>query len=145
MPDFSSLLKAHSGSVKKPPALPPGDYPAVITGWQCVEAPKGKEYTIIVRINIRLTGWPDSVGEEDRQVDGQPIDVAKKAMRRDYYNHRLFDIDALLDSCGISVDGTAYEELFPQLIGCPVTAEVAQYVSQKGEPGNQVNNLRPAG
>jgi hypothetical protein len=151
MVDFSSLLDARAGEVKKPKALPPGDYPGVITNWTPVEAPKDKEYKTIIRLSLKLTDWAASVDEEDRLQDGPngptAINLAARNLRRDYYDHRMFDLDQLFADCGIEMEEAGrrltYRELLPKLIGCQVMVEVQQYVSSRGEPGNQVNNLRP--
>lgn len=152
MVDFSNLLGGKVGESVKPKALPPGLYPGVIKGWEPVEAPPGKDYRTIVRISLGLTAWPDDVEDQDKsQVvkvgePPQPIDLSKRTLRRDYYDHRMFDLDNLMAECGLEVAGLSYKESLPMLIGCPVLVEVAQYVnSRSNEIGNQVNNLRGQG
>jgi hypothetical protein len=149
MPDFSSLLKAPAGEAVEPTALPAGDYRSVISTWSLLEAPKDKDYKIIIRLGLKPIEWPEDVAEEDRQQEvkkGQfePINLSERALRRDYYDHRMFDVDQLFADCGLQVTGT-YEEMFPQLVGCQVIAEVAQYTNQRTmKLANQVNNLRKA-
>lgn len=150
MVDFSSLLNAKAGEALKPKALPPGLYPGVIKARQLLEAPAGKEYTIIIRFDLGLTGWPDEIEESERLQETKPgefapIDLSKKRLRRDYYNHRLFDLDDLIKALGVDPAGRTYDELLPELVGQPVLVEVAQYLSRDGELQNQVNNLLAAG
>lgn len=151
MVDFSSLLDARVGEAKEPKPLPPGDYPGIIKAWAPVEAPPGKEYKTMIRFTLGLMNWPDEVEQEDRMQEGkggqlEPIDLAKRPMRRDFYDHRLFDLDKLLADLGIEAEGLSYKETLPRTIGQQVLVEVTQYMnSTTGKPANQVNNLRAAG
>jgi hypothetical protein len=142
MPDFSALLQAPSGTSKRPSALPVGDYPGVVKSFELREADPSKDYTTIIRFYVVPTGWPDDVPEEDRLDNGVPIELSKRQLRRDFYDHRLFDLDEFLKSCGVEPDGTRYVELLPRTIGAQVTIEVQQYINQRtNEPGNQVGRL----
>ena len=148
MVDFSSILDKGFGQAKKPKVLPAADYPAVITGWQPIEAPKDKEYKVIVRFSVKLLDWPAGTDPADQlEEDGTQIDLGKRKLRRDYYDNRLFDLDQLFIDAGVDIEeGTSYRESLPMLVGAQVLAEVTQYVNQRsGELGNQINNLRGLG
>ena len=144
MADFSSLLNAASGTAVKPKALVPGFYRGVVKGWAPIEAPKDKEYKTIIRFILGLTAWPEDAEPEDKiEADGKPVALAAKQLRRDFYDHRLFDLDEFLRSVGVEPDGSSYATLLPRTIGAAVTVEVSQYINQKsGEIGNQVNNVK---
>lgn len=148
MPDFSSLTTKIAGTSVKPKVLVPGDYLSVITGHSLVEAPKGKDYKTIIRLALKPIEWPEDTEQDDKMQDGpegrELIDLSKRTLRRDYYDHRLYDFDQLLEQLGIEL-GRPYAEVFPELVGKQVWAEVTQYANQQtGEFANQVNNLRGA-
>lgn len=136
-PDLKSLMRTPAGLAKKPPTLPIGDYPGVIKSFESGNQNANK--TNYIRFHVGLTGWPDSVPQEDRVVD-----LAKRQMRRDFYMtpDALYRMDNLLTSCGIILDGVkSYEELVPQLVGASVIAEVQQYVNERSTPPETANNI----
>ena len=141
MPDFSQLLRKPMSEAKRPPALPVGDYQGVVKSYELGDNNKNK--TPYVRFQIGLTGWPDSVGEEDRVSDGAPIDLSKKQLRRDFFltpdaDFRLADF---LKSCGIA--DQPFETGVPAAVGCPIVVEVQQYMNQtNSEIGNQIGAMR---
>ncbi len=147
MPDFSSLLKAPAGESKKPKALPIANYPGLVKSFEMVQAPPGKDYQMIVRIHVGLTGWADQVSEEDKQQETRPgvyspIDISKKQLRKDFYDNSLYRLDDLVKSCGIEANGKTYEEILPQLVGAPLVVEVDQYLNQNtNDLGNQIKNI----
>lgn len=144
MPDFSSLLKKPAGQAKKPKELPIGHYQGIVKGHSLEQAPPGKDYSAIVRIQIGLTGWPDSVAESDKVQDmgggeTRPIDLSKRQLRKDFYDNSLYRLDDFIRSCGIEPNGRSYEEVLPELTGAQVVAEVGQYLNQTtSEIGNQI-------
>lgn len=142
MVDFSQLLRKPAGEAKKPQALPIGDYPGVIKSWTPVEAPQGKDYKLIIRFMVGLTGWPEDVEHEDTLQEGEAIDLSKRQLRRDFYDNRLDIVDDLIRSCGIDMTGKTYEEVFPEMIGAGITVEVQQYINKtSGDIGNQIGKL----
>lgn len=147
MPDFSNLMNRKAGEAPKPKALPVGTYSGVIKGWEVVEAPAGKDYTAIIRFQLGLTDWPESVSEEDKLQDmgngqSKPIDLSKKSLRRDFYDNGLFRLDEFIKSCGVEANGRSYAEVLPEMVGSRVNIEVQQYVNQKtSDIGNQVGQL----
>lgn len=162
MPDFSKLAKHPAGVAKRPTALPVSSsdpYPGLIKSFEFVEADKRRNpppnYDTIIRMNLALTGWPDGVDEGDREEEVEagvrrPIDLSKRQMRKDFYDHRLDQLDDFLRSCGIDL-GTPdsprpYEEVLPEVVGQSVTIEVQQYLNQRtNEIGNQVGILAGTG
>ena len=148
MVDFSKLLKMPAGTAVKPRALPPGEYPGIITGYKLSEAKPDKNYTTIITVNVKLAGWPDNIDPSDQiETDGSQINLATRStMRRDYYDSQLANIDGLdqlLMSLGFELTGATYEELLAKMAGCPVIAEVGQYTNSRTmEIGNQINRLR---
>lgn len=146
MPDFSKLLSRTAGEAKSPKALTPGNYPAVVKGHEILQAPEGKDYEFIVRFQIGLIGWPDTISEDDKLQDlgdgPKPIDLSKKQLRRDFYDSSLKRLDDFIRSCGVKPGGRSYQEILPELTGAHVTAEVQQYLNQRtNELGNQIGNL----
>ena len=143
MPDFSTLLRKPAGEAKKPPALPAGDYPAVIKSHEVGD--QNKNRTPYVRFHVGLTGFPDSVSDDERKgADGSPIDLSKKQLRRDYFltEDALWRLDEFIRSCGVESNGRSYEEVLPELVGASVLAEVQQYMNQSNnEIGNQIGKL----
>jgi len=147
MVDFSKLLKAPAGAAKAPKALPVGDYHGIIKRWNIVEAPQGKDYSSMIRFQLGLTGWPDDIDEEDKLQEtahGQePLDLSKRQLSKDFYDHRLDLFDLFLRELGLSIEGRTYEEVLPETVGCQVIVAVRQYINQRtGETGNQVDTVK---
>lgn len=143
--DFSSLLDRNVEDIKRPPALPAGDYPAVIKNKEFGDNNKNK--TPYVRFAIGLTGWPEEVDSADRQFDGKPIDLSKKTFRKDYYltEDSLWRLKDFLEALGLGGGNRKISELIDECIGQPVIAQVEQYINQKNsEIGNQIGDLRAA-
>lgn len=146
MPDFSKLLNRPAGQAKSPKALIPGNYPGVVKSFEMLPAPEGKDYETIVRFHIGLTGWPDSVSDDDKMQDlgdgMKPIDLAKKQLRRDFYDSSLKRLDDFIRSCGVEPNNRSYNEVLPELVGSHVIASVEQYLNQRtSDLGNQIGNL----
>lgn len=147
MPDFTKLASAKAGEAKKPPALPEGNYTAVIKSWSFEPAPAGKDYESIVRFNLGLMDWPDGTAEADKTQDmgngnSRPIDLSKRQMRRDFYDSVLYRLDDFIKSCGVDMNGRTYAEVLPELIGKRVVAEVKKYMNERtNEIGNNIGNL----
>jgi hypothetical protein len=141
-PNFSHLLKRPAGKAKKPEALPAGLYPGVIKSVEYGDQNKNK--TPYVRCHLGLTGWPEDISEDDKAPGGEPVDLAKRQPRRDYYltDDALWRLDELLRSMGIEPSGRSYEEVIPDAVGQSVTVEMQQYLNEKNnETGNQVGKL----
>lgn len=146
MPDFSKLANAKAGEAKKPKALPEGNYSAIIKGFEFVPAPQGKNYESIVRFNLGLLDWPDTVSEDDKTQDlgngPKPIDLSKMSMRRDFYDNILYRLDDFIKSCGVKMNGRIYAEVLPELTGKRVVAQVKQYLNERtSEIGNNIGDL----
>lgn len=142
MVDFSSLLRKPAGEAKKPPALPIGDYPAVIKSFELGDQNKNK--TPYVRFHVGLLGWAESIPESERIAE---VDFSKKQMRRDFFltEDSLYRLDEFLRSVGVRMEGRNYEEVLPDAIGANVLAEVQQYINQSNsEVGNQIGLLKAA-
>jgi hypothetical protein len=138
MVDFSQMLRKPAGEAKKPQALPIGDYPGVITGFEVGDNNKNK--TPYVRYFVKLTGLAEGV--DTSELDG--ADISKRQFRRDYYltDDALWRMDEFLRSVGINSQGRTYEECLPEAVGAQVTAEVQQYMNQSNsEIGNQIGKL----
>lgn len=146
MPDFSKLANAKAGEAKKPKALPEGNYSAIIKGWEFVPAPAGKNYESMVRFNLGLLDWPDSVPQDEREQDlgngPKAIDLSKMSMRRDFYDNTLYRLDDFIKSCGVDMNGRTYSEVLPELVGKRVVAQVKQYLNERtSEIGNNIGDL----
>jgi hypothetical protein len=151
MTDFSQLLRKPAGEAKRPPVLPPADYPGVIASYEVGDANKNK--TPYVRFHLKLTDWGAAVPDSWTMVDPagkvvtctkQDVDLSKRQLRRDFFltDDALIRLDDLIRSCGIEPGGRMYEEVVPELVGHPVLMEVQQYMNQNtGEPGNQVGKV----
>lgn len=140
MTDFSSLLKGAAGNAKKPPALPAGDYPAIIKNFELGDANKNR--TPYVRLTLGLQGFPESVSAEDREG----VDLSKRQPRRDYYltDDALWRLDELIRDLGIEAAGRSYEEVIPELVGQQVLAELQQKLNQNtNETFTEVVKLVP--
>lgn len=147
MADFSNLLRKPAGQAKKPQALPAGDYPGIIKGFEVGDNNKNK--TPYVRFQLGVIGWADSVPEDERvHVDSEGksilIDLAKRQLRRDFYltEDALWRLDEMLRSIGIDPAGRSYEEILPETASAHVLIEVQQYMNQQNnEIGNQVGKV----
>lgn len=153
MVDFSALNRKPVGEAKKPQHLPVGDFMGVIKGHEITENKFVNPPQPIVRLNVGLLGWPDTVDAEERLQDGVPIDLSKRQLRRDYrfnaaapgVEDDLWRLDELIKELGISGEGRSYEEVLPELHGQRVLVEVQQYLSKTNDIGNQVGKLKPLG
>jgi hypothetical protein len=156
MPDFSHLYQRPAGRTPKPRALPADLYPGIIStySFEEVNRPSMSSGKVpAVRINIKPTGWPDSVPESERFLvdeDNQKheIDLTKSQFRTDFVTPEDFTdrswyyFDEFLRSCGLEPDGHNYEELIAQLPGTRVSFEIQQYLNQRtNEIGNQVGRV----
>jgi hypothetical protein len=142
MPDFSKLLRKPVDEAKKPNALPAADYPGIIKSFEIGDQNKNK--TPYVRFHVALTGWPDSVSEDDKVQNDKPVDLAKRQLRRDFYltDDADWRLAEFLKSCGISTAGRNFEETVPEAVGQAVLVEVQQYLNQtNSEIGNQIGKL----
>ena len=143
MPDFSQLLKKPMADAKRPPALPVGDYPGVVKSYELGDQNRNK--TPYVRFHLGLTGWAESVSEDEHNTsDGKAIDLSKKQFRRDFFltpeaDWRLADF---LRSCGVA--DSDFETAVPNAVGAQVLIEIQQYMGQDGEIGNQVGTVKGA-
>ncbi len=144
--DASNFLDMPSGKTVRPAALPIETYPGIVTSFERSES---RRKTPIARFNVRLRDWPASIPESARmQADGdgvlQSIDLSKRTYRADFFitEDALYRLDEFLRSCGIEPDGTPYGALCARAIGCPVSVDMGQYISEStGEIGNQVNKI----
>jgi len=147
MSDFMSLLKKPLDDIKKPQALPAGLYPGQVKKYEFVEAPPGKEYKKIVRYHFGLTGWADGIDEGDKMEDlGSglvEINLAKRQLRRDFYDNSLHRLKEFLESFeSIQTSGHSMEECLAMVVGLPVQIEVKQYMNQRtNEIGNEVGGV----
>ncbi len=146
MPDFSKLAGAKAGEAKKPKALPEGNYSGIVKGWSFEPAPPGKNYEMMVRFNLGLIDWPDSVPQEEREQDlgagPKPIALDKMQMRRDFYDNVLYRLDDFIKSCGVDMNGRTYQEVLPEIVGKRVNVQVKQYLNERtSEIGNNVGDL----
>lgn len=136
MPDFSALLKKPAGEAKRPPLLPVGDYHGVIRSHEMGD--NNQNHTPYVRFTVVLTEWPEDVEPEDREG----IELNKRQMSRDFFftEDALWRLDEFIRSCGIDPQGRPYEEILPELIGQPVTAQIQRGLSRRRE-GEFYNNI----
>ncbi len=147
MVDFASLLKAPAGQSPKPKPLYPGNYPGIVTKFETLPAPAGKNYALIIRFHLKPIAWAEGIPEEEKvaaQPGGGtlPIDLSKRQLRRDFYDTSMYRLDEFIRSIGIEPNGRSYEEVLPDCNGAQVMMEVKQYISNTtGEPGNEVGNL----
>lgn len=145
MVDFKHLLKRPADEIKKPAALPAGDYPGVIKSFEFGDNNKNK--TPYVRFHVGLMGWPDDVDESDRRSDGKPIDLAKKPMSRDYFltDDALWRLTTLIESTGTALTGRELEELIPEMVGQHVLVSVTQYMRKDNDIGHQIGEMVGSG
>jgi len=148
MPDFSDLLDAPAGEAPRPPVLPQGTYRGFFKGqYSTHEAPPDKEYTKVIRFNIGLTEWPESISDDAKMQMGpkgpRPIDITKRQFRKEFYDNALWRLDEVLKSCGITTEGRKYRETLPELSGQELLVEVTQFMNQRtGELQNQIGNVK---
>jgi hypothetical protein len=156
MPDFSTFTSRPAGTAPKPKTLVVGNYPGIIKNYELVPAPAGKDYQLIVRVNVGLLDWPaEGISDDDKLQDNgtggkEPVNLSKKQFRKDYFFKEsdassLHRLDELIRSCGIEPSGRSYLEVLPDLQGAHVTVALGQYLNQNtNEPANQVNDLKGA-
>lgn len=147
---FSSQLDKTTGTAVRPKPLPIGDYPAIVTKLEMGLKSKQKG-TPFVRFTLQLTGWPDSVPEDERTNEGHPIDLTKKTFNYDLYttDEAMFRVDEFLVACGVELGQGTYREQLQSCIGQHVVASVTQYMPQTqggaaAEPRNEVRQVRTA-
>jgi hypothetical protein len=136
--NFKHLLARPAGQAERPKALPAGDYPGIIAKFEQGESSQKK--TPYVRFLTNITGWPDTVEEEDRVLhkpDGttSPIDLSKKQQKVDYYltDDALWRLDEFIRSAGLETAGKSYEEIIPECVGVHVTLAITQENNDTGD------------
>lgn len=152
MPDFSVLLKKLAGEAKRPPILPPDDYPGVVKSFEYGD--NNEKKTPYVRFHLALTDWGaacpedwtvwDPATNKSYTVTKSDVDLSKKQMRRDFFltEEAFYRLDVFLRSCGIDPQGKTYEEVIPNVVGSPVLVQVQQQLNQKSnDTYNQVGGL----
>lgn len=145
MPDFTKLLGKTAGTAKKPVALDPGEYPAIIKSHEMGESRQKR--TPYVQFNIGYTGWPEGT---DPQLDseGEEIDLSKKTHNVKFYitDEAAYRLDEFLRGLGVEFDGKkTLLEAIPEVEGLSVVADVGQFLNQDtNETGNQINKVRAA-
>lgn len=151
MADFNRLLQAPAGQAKRPPILPPGNYPGIVKSWEPGDQNANK--TAYVRFHCGLVGWGEGVPTEWDVADAKgnvvtvtqaDVDLSKRQMRRDFYltEDAQWRLDDFIASCGIEANGRPYSEVLPELIGKSITVEVQQYLNKNtNELGNQIGKL----
>lgn len=139
--DFSSLLRQPAGQAKKPPVLDAGNYPALVKSYEVDN--KNKNKTTYLRVHVGYTGWPEGATPQTNE-DGTIIELGKRQGRRDFFltPDALWRLDEFLRSCGLSLEGRSYEEVFPELTNKTVIASVKQYMNERNnELGNEIDAL----
>lgn len=145
MVDFSAIAAQAAGQSKKPPRLPPADFPGVVKSFEWGDANKNK--TTYVRLMLGFTGFPDSVPETWEEFDNETqttntvsradIDLSKRTMRKDFYmtedsKWRLDDfLKSMNINCGTPDAPRSYAEALPELIGQAVLIEVQHQLNQQ--------------
>lgn len=136
--DFSSLLKKPTGTAKRPPTLPAGLYPGIVTKYEFAEL-FGAQKTPGVRFMLTPREWPEAISLEER--DG--IDLSKRQLRKEYsiLEADIWQLQAFLASLGLN-DGTSTdEENIPKAVGKSVLIDVIQRVNPKSPDGELLNNV----
>lgn len=141
MPDFRTLLDKPAGQAVKPPPLPGGDYPAVVTGHEMGESAQKK--TPFVKFNFRLTGFPEDVDA----ADTQGIDLEKRSQKSDFYltDDAMWRLDEFLKSLGLELDGKSYSEAFREAVGQDVTLTIVQKMATDGSENIYANVTKALG
>ncbi len=154
MADFGALLKKPASGQTRPTVFAIGEYPGIITKFEPIPPAtfKGKggnddfEKPWQIRVMARVTGLPEGMTAEECGGD-QVGSVFKRDY--DYQNKdgsdaaKLWQLNALLESVGVTPNGESYDALLPQLQGKPVLMSVGQYNDKEtGQPGgNQINKM----
>lgn len=145
MVDFSAIASQAAGQSKKPPRLPPADFPGVIKSFEWGDANKNK--TPYVRLMLGFTAFPESLPESWEEFDNETqksltvtredIDLSKRTMRKDFYmtDDSRYRMDEFLRAMNINV-GTpdaprSYAETLPELIGQGVLVEIQHQLNQQ--------------
>lgn len=143
--DFA-LLKRPAGKAPKIKALPDGNYPGVIKSYET--GIKSKSGTDLVRFNLGLTDWADTVSDDDKATTNgsgqrEMIDLSKRQLRRDFYltENALYRLDTFLRSLDIDLNGRDYESVLSDTVGANVMIAVGHYTNDRGETGNQVEEI----
>ena len=142
MPDFSHLYQRPAGRTPEQKLLPIETYPGIVKSYSLEELNRQSGKVAGVRVNVALTGWAESIQEEDRMQEGPdgkqtPIDITRRSFRQDFAtpddftDQSWYYLDEFLRSCGLDTDGGNYEELFPQLVGQRVLVTVGWYNNQR--------------
>lgn len=140
MTDMSSLLRPSAILTMPPPVIPPDFYPGIIKTYELATSQNGNP---MLRFQIGLTGWPDSVAKKDRIQLGPnneevAIDLSKKQMRKDFFltPNAYFRLENFLTAMGFEiltddVGNKDYETPVSQLVGEKVLVEVQRILSQR--------------
>jgi len=154
MTDMSSLLRPSAKLTLPPPVIPADIYPGLIKTYEAAQSANGNP---MLRIQLALTGWPDTVSPSDRvQIapDGEeiPIDLSRKQMRKDFFltDAAYYRYENFLKAMGFEITTDAagnkdYETPTTRLMGLAVRVEVQRILSRTtNEFINVVGELIPA-
>ncbi len=134
MPNIAELMRGKVEElVKAPPALPIGEYPAIIrkfeyTTFEGKGENAGKSYNKL-RVSAQLSGWPESGVDDDQKGD---IIITQRSISCDYWLPVERRLAVLFQQCGIT--GDVHEGTPAELIGHRVLALVKHRVDKNGEP-----------
>ncbi len=137
--DFSSLLKSPTGTAKRPPVLPAGLYPGIISKYEFAEL-FGAKKTPGVRFILNPMDWPESVSSDER--DG--IELNRRTLRKEFSIEpgEIWALQAFLASLGLSDGVSTDEENIPKAIGKHVMMDVLVRINQQNsEPLNNVGKV----
>lgn len=139
MVDFSQLLSTPTDEIKRPPALPAGNYNGTITKYEFKESNEKK--TPFVQFTFRV----DSAGEGIEPADLEGIDLSKKTLRRDFYltEDAMWRLKEFLDSFDFPTAGRSLGEVIPDTLNQPVLLDVVQQAARDpmDPPFNNVNKV----
>jgi len=140
-PDFTNLLKQAPSTAPRPVSCPGGVYHAVL-GKQTYGKNRFDANVSTVVYEVKLTAATEAVpAEELIGADGQPIDLSKVRLRKEFdiTADRLYILNDFFESIGL--DPTKpLEELIPEAVGATVLAEVTAKASEDGK--DIYNNLK---
>lgn len=141
--DLRTLLDVPVDSIKKPPVWPAGLYYGHIAKYEPGESREKK--TPFLRIFVNVSRADESIPKEMLEVDGVPIDLTKRQLRKDYYltEDAKFRLVEMIKAVGIETEGKSLGQVIPALVNRPVMIDVTHRGSQDGtELYTEISDLK---
>jgi hypothetical protein len=143
MVDFRQFTSMPMDDIKRPPALPPGTYNALVAKHEYGESSEKKTPFIRYHYNL-ISAEPDV---DATQLEG--IDVQKRSLTQTFYMtpDSFYRVKEHLEKVGIKTDGRSLGECVPEYLNMAVKVRVEQQPNRNdptAPPRNEISEAMAA-